>query len=423
MHERHHYMRIWLRLLATVATVGLITATGHAQPAESGPPLAEPADLQAGTNVGTGQPAGQATAEKNELRTLLVEILAEGGITTAGLENGRFFMTSSDGNYRLTIGGRVQARYEYRNHPDREDTSSYYLRRVRLDLRGHFVDPRLTYRIMPELARTANLRDGWINYQIDRTFEVRAGQFTVPFQWHRYISGNRQHFLERGVPSNAFGVPGGYDIGIGFHGRNTADTFSYGVGLFDGAGRNVRESNSNGHMASSRLTWAALGILPREEPDLAYTDQLQLTFGAGQQGANKNEVRAWDLGRSAVDNQRADWATATADVSLRYRGFSLIADGYIRRVIPDDPTVEAYTGWAYMISGGYFLHPRKIELIGRFSQLMLDRQDRDTREREWGTGLNIYHHGHSWKTQINYSNHQQETGTEHVFALQNHLAF
>jgi len=423
MSKRQRYRRIGLGLLAAGTTVGLMTAIGPAQAVESGSPPGGAVDFQRESHDETEHPAGQATWERDALRAILAELMAEGGRPTAGLENGRFFIQSSDGNHRLNIGGRVQARYEYRSHPDREDTSSFYLRRVRLDVRGHLIDPRLTYRIMPELARAANLRDGWINYRFARALAVRAGQFTVPFQWHRYISGNRQQFMERGVPSNTFGVPGGYDIGVGVHGRNAADTLSYGAGLFDGAGRNTRESNSSGHLASGRLTWSALGQLPREEPDLAYTEQVQLTVGAGLQGANKNEVRAWDMERSAIGNRRADWSTATTDISLRWRGASLVTDGYLRRVKPDDSAVDAYTGWAYMISGGYFIEPRKVEVIGRFSQLMLDRDARDTRTREWGAGLNIYHQGHGWKTQVNYTNQRQDAGTEQVFAVQKHVAF
>ena len=358
-----------------------------------------------------------------ELRALVEDTLADNGLQTAGLDNGRFFIQSPDGEYRLNIGGRVQARYEYRSPAVGQDTSSFFLRRVRLDFRGHLADERLTFRIMPEFARTATLRDGWINWAFDRSLQVRAGQFTVPFQWHRYVSGNRQQFVERGVPSETFGFPSGYDIGVGLHGRNDANTLSYGVGVFDGAGRNVRQSNSDGHMASGRLTWAAMGELPREEPDLAFSEDPQLSFGAGLQAANKNEVREWDLGRSPIGNAQADWATGTADVSFRWRGFSIVTDAYLRRVNPDDQDVDAYTGWAYMVSTGYFLVPEKYEVVGRFSQLMLDQRDGDTREREWGAGLNIYHRGHNWKTHVQYSNQRRAVGTDHVIRLQHHLAF
>lgn len=343
--------------------------------------------------------------------------------STSGVDGRRFFIQSPDGNYRLNIGGRIQARYEHRRHSGREDTSSFFLRRVRVDFRGHLHDPKLTFQIMPELTGSPNLRDAWIDYQFSRSLQIRVGQFVVPFHWSRYISGNRQLLLERGLPSEAFGFPTGYDMGVGLHGHNDDNSFSYGIGLFDGAGRNVGESNSSGHMASGRVTWALSGILPREEPDLAGSEELQLTLGAGLQAANRNEVRAWDLGRSAQGNRQADWATATTDFSLRWRGLSLVTDAYLRGVSPDDMTVASYAGWAYTIRGGYFIVPGKFEIIGRYSELMLDRRDNATRETEWDIGLNLYHHGHGWKTQINYSNQIVDDGTDRIFAVQQHLSF
>ena len=113
----------------------------------------------------------------DEVRALVEEAIAGSGLQTAGLENGRFFLQSSDGRYRLNVGGRVQARYEYRSSAVDGDTSSFFLRRVRLDFRGHLGDERLTFRIMPELAGTATLRDGWINWAFDRALQVRVGQF------------------------------------------------------------------------------------------------------------------------------------------------------------------------------------------------------------------------------------------------------
>lgn len=305
----------------------------------------------------------------------------------------------------LEIGVVIQPRYEYTFRDGEENLSSFYLRRVRLDIRGQII-PGLTYRILPEMARQASMRDVWLNYAFSPALEVRFGQFTVPFQWHRYISPQAQHFAERGVPSETFGFPRGRDIGLMLHGVNGAATLSYKLGLFDGAGLNTLLSNSDGHMASARLTWAVRGPLPEEESDLRAHPEPGLSLGLGIQAATENEARAWDLARSPAGNSRADWVTATADLSLRWAGFSLAAEAYLRHVAPADPDVDPYAGWAYMATAGYFVLPQRLELVARYSDLRLDAEDPATRDAELGVGMNVFLRGHGLKTRIQYLTRQ-----------------
>jgi hypothetical protein len=324
---------------------------------------------------------------------------------------------------RLNIGGWLQPRFEYRGISSGPDASGFTLRRVRLDFTGQVLDENLTFRIMSEHARTSNLRDAWINYAFSPTTQVRVGQFNVPFQWHRFIGPTRQHFAERGMPSETFGFPNGRDIGVMVHGRNPANTFTYGAGFFDGSGRNVAIVEGTGHMVSARGTWALQGTVPREDSDYAFSETPGLTLGAGVQAAWKSDVRDWDLGASATGDNQADWVSGTADVSFRRRGFSVVVDGYLRRVTPNDPLVGAYTGSAYMVSAGYFIAPKQYEVVARWSQSHLDRDDPETSRDEWGLGLNIYHRGHDWKTRINYLNDRMFGGTTGTFLVEFHLQF
>ncbi len=351
------------------------------------------------------------------------EVTSPDGEPRAGWEDGAFFLESAGGDARLTLGGRLQPRYEFRNRPGGQDTSSFFMRRIRADLRGQVLDERVSFRIMPELARTAELRDGWVEIALHPALQIRGGQFVVPFHWHRFVSGNRQFFAERSEPAETFGVPTGYDIGVGVHGRNDTNTLAYGAGLFDGAGRNVGESNSTGHMVSGRVTWAPEGVLPDEEPDFAYSEEEALAVGLGVQGATRNEVRDWDLARSDAGNSRADWAATTADVNFRHRGLSAVAEGYARRVAPDDPQVSPYTGWAYTLGAGYFVVPGEYEIAGRLSRQALDRRDPDTRTRQWAVALNRYHSGHLWKTHFQVFRNRSGAGTELVALVQLHLQF
>jgi phosphate-selective porin OprO and OprP len=355
-----------------------------------------------------------------EVYATVQEIIKEEGIKPV-YDKG-FVFRSADEQFRLNIGGWIQPRYEYTfRSNDNENISSFYMRRVRLDISGHVFNPALTFRIMPEFARTANLRDAWINYEFERELQARFGQYTVPFQWHRYIAPRRQHFAERSNVSETFGFPQGRDIGLGFHGINKNQTFSYGAGFFDGAGRNIELSNSSGNMASGRVNFSLLGTLPREESDLAWSDEPQLSFGAGLQGATRSEVREWDLGRSLTADRRVDWGTATGDVRVALKGFSVAGEGFVRRVSPKDSLVDSYTGAGWGFTGGYFIIPKQYEFVGRYNHLRLDNDDGDTRETEWGLGLNIYHNGHDWKTRLNFLSYTTDDLREQSLLLEHHL--
>jgi hypothetical protein len=325
------------------------------------------------------------------------------------------------GVLRLSIGGYMQPRFEYSHADGTEDLSSFMLRRVRLDVQGTVLDERLTFRIMPELAGTATLRDGYIDFAFSPRQRVRFGQFSIPFQWHRDMSASRQHFAERGIAGEEFGFPNGRDMGIMLHGRNGDNTSKWQVGLFDGAGRNIARSNSSGNMVSGRLAHAVRGPLPREEGDLVASPQAQLSMGVGVQGATRSNVRAWTFGR-------ADWLTGTADLQWRWQGYSLAADAYLRRIWPDDPSVDPYTGAAGMISVGKTLIPNRLDAVARWSSLSLDREVTETDSDEWGVGVNVYHMGHQSKTRIQYlSNRVSIPGGSRigagVFLVEYHIEF
>ncbi|MEX2640391.1 MAG: porin [Balneolales bacterium] len=310
---------------------------------------------------------------------------------------------AQDGDsHELTIGGIFQSRYAYTFNDDQENLSSFYLRRIRLDIRGHVYSERLTYRIRPEFARSPGLEDAWVNYEAGDGYQIRFGLVQIPFHWHRFISSTRHMFVERGVPSESFGFPAGRDFGFLIHGKNEAETIAYKAGIFDGAGYDSTMSNSDGNMISARVTLAGLGQLPNDESDVQHSPNPGLSFGLGLQAANKNQARQWDLDRSASGNNRAGWVTGTADVSLRWMGWSLVADGYLRQVSPEAADVDDYKGWAYLATAGYFILPKRLELAARYSSLRLDAEDPDTSEREMGFGLNIYHRGHDVKTSIQY---------------------
>ncbi len=354
-----------------------------------------------------------------KLTVLLICFVVTGGARASVAYRDGFIIGGWEDDFGLKLNGRIQARYQYESPSDSEDLSSFYLRRVRLDFRGYVFERSLSFRIMPDLSGSPNLRDGWINYEFEPLLNIRAGQMTAPFQRQRSVSTTRQHFAERGLPSEAFGFPGGYDIGVMLHGAGRERKWTYAVGIFDGYGRNRKESNSAGNLLSARFARALLGRVASAESDLPRSPAPELTVGTGVQGATKNQVRNWALGRA--DDDRADFLAATADIYLAWMGFSAGFDYYLRRVWPE--AAGDYTGDGFLVTAGYVFPGSRLELVGRYSELSLDRKDNDTREKEIGGGLNIYLQGNNLKTRINYFRQEDAGISTDIFLGELHLSF
>ncbi|MFA9479572.1 porin [Phycisphaerales bacterium AB-hyl4] len=367
-------------------------------------------------------------ARSEQVRQLAAEVIADADARDtrrpwAG-HDGTFSLRSADGRFRLNIGALLQPRYVYTHRAgDAEDSSTFTINRAQLDFAGHVFDPRFTFRLMPEFARDPEMLDAWVNFAFMDQLQVRAGQFTVPFQWHRVITHRRQHFSQRGLASETFGVPGGYDIGLMVHGRGSQRDWDYALGFFGGEGRNVGITEGTGHMAVARMSYALMGTLPTAESDITTMDGPGLSVGGGLLGAWDNTLRDWDRGQSLVGDTAGDWLAATADVHYRWLGISLAADGYWRHVSPSDSAVASYDGWGFGVSAGYTFMPELYEVVARVGQAMADTNVGDTRQREYGIGLNIYHEGHAWKTRLNYLYLDTPLGDSGRFILEHHLDF
>ncbi|MBI4540894.1 MAG: hypothetical protein HY704_15430, partial [Gemmatimonadetes bacterium] len=126
-------------------------------------------------------------------------------------------------------------------------------------------------------------------------------------------------------------------------------------------------------------------------------------------------------------HRRGDWVTATADLQIQQRGFTLSAAGFGRSVTPEDARVGSYEGAGGEISGGYALVANRLELVGRYGQLRWDVDDPDTREAGWDLVLTLYHRGHAWKTRMQYSNRrrvaEQGLGSDRSLIVETQLLF
>lgn len=294
----------------------------------------------------------------------------------------------ADYEFPFDVRGRVQPRYEYERRDGQADHSSFFIRRARLDFRGHAHGRALTWRIMPELARTATLRDAWLDYAFSDAVRIRFGQYSVPFNWARDSSSSRHQFIERPVANNDFQWNDGRDIGVMLHG-DIGERVRYGIGAFGGEGGNVRRTGSNGNLFAGRVTFAPVGSYPSSEALVQRVDGANVAFGLGA-GINRKHTTA--------DWQDADVTGLAADAHYQAGPFSAQLAGYYRDV--DPRASAAFDGNGYTAQAGMLIVPGRIFGGLRYSRSEPDGDVPAGAGRELLAGLQVYHDGHGAKVHL-----------------------
>ena len=269
------------------------------------------------------------------------------------------------------------------------------------------------------------MRDAFFDAAYSTKFAPRAGQYKVPFSREHLYSGSSLQIVERSILDDEFRF--GRDIGAGIYG--VLGTFiTYGVGVFNGNGRNADSFDSNLLYAGRVEFTPCCGVLEYKQSSFPAGGDYELVsnFGgdvpiisiglavAGIPGldiANKTPENDLDVrfeeifGLDAGDiTERADVIEVTADAIFKYKIFNIEGDYFLRRIDPDGGFEEA-TDHGFRVQSGIFIIPEFIEVAGRFA--LIDYDDdvtgRDLRY-EITPGFNIYlSKSHKYKLQFSYS--------------------
>src|SRR6266508_6155561 len=173
-----------------------------------------------------------------------------------GYRLGRGFVwESSDGNYSLSIGGRLQGRFTYLDRDGeashRSDEGEFRLRRARVYWQGHAFDPKMQYRIELDLAPgTAELLNMEMNYAYRPELTLNLGQFKPPQSRQELTSSGSLQFVDRSLANDFFNV--GRDRGVRVSGALGEYLLEYRTGVFNGNGLNTRQTSTD-FMYAGRL--------------------------------------------------------------------------------------------------------------------------------------------------------------------------
>lgn len=338
---------------------------------------------------------------------------------------------SADGNFAITLRARIQLRDTF-THTAGENSNEAQVRTLRFVVSGHVLSPDLKYTI--QLAFGGNdfekdsaspIFDAFLDYTKLRDLNVRIGQYFVPFDRARTIREfalqlvDRQLVVRELTLDRDFGLMFSSQDLFGLQGRLAYHLF---VGSGDGRNRFSDAKASNGPQKLGVLTVGRLVLRPMgpfdddQEGDLKRLPHPRLALGvAGAYNHASNRQRS-TTGSTYTLGTFNYWHGA-ADLVLKWRGFSLLTEGVLRRTeranhsaVEDGTTVTEWSqsGYGYFVQAGQMLTDH-VEVVARWDHLFAE-QGTDpafralvrSQGRQLGAGANYYLNDHAFKVQTDY---------------------
>src|SRR3972149_8211993 len=345
-----------------------------------------------------------------------------------------FTIRTKDGNFSLNMRLRAQFQFSVNDTTDELTATDFRIRRLRFYWIGNAFRPWFEYYIQVSADNGSDLqmRDAYFNAAYEKIAVPRVSQFNVPFYIEELTSSSELQLVERSTVNEQFSLA--RDIGPALYGL-LGNYVTYGVGIFDGNGRNAFSTDSNLLYVGRVMLTPCCGELKyanssfpigggyKIEPNFGENKPL-IAFGvaaAGMEGLN-TAIKTPDA--VLVDRFEqigfpdgegiADLVQFTADVNFKYKIFSIEGEYDARWISPDanqGVSTDTVFDQGFRIQSGVFLIPKLVEGAARFSYIDFDAsapniEGVDEPENSWQItpGLNFYmSHSHKWKIQLDYS--------------------
>lgn len=141
------------------------------------------------------------------------------------------------GVFRLDLHARFQADFRRADQDLEQEGGTYETAHKRIGVSGRITN-RVRFEIERELRRENPWRDVFVNVEIARALEVRAGKFKVPFSYEELTGVTRIDFVYRSLLAQI--ISPARDVGVMAHGEVLRRIFAYQVGVFRHDGDNAR---------------------------------------------------------------------------------------------------------------------------------------------------------------------------------------
>lgn len=339
-----------------------------------------------------------------------------------GLGSGLTVRTADD-RFSLSLRVRAQTRVTWRSEEDdstRDDELvGFELRRLRLLLTGNFLGPQWRYYVQfgfsnqdTEADLRLPVRDAWIQWTGLRDLSLRLGQGKVPFNRQRVTSSSALAMVDRAVAGSELNLD--RDVGLTLFSDDLfglGRRLGYRLGVFGGDGRN-RLATNTGLLYVARVQVSPFGGFDDgPETDLTRDPHLRINLGVAA-GYNAESVRTRSTTGDTYRLAGFDQRHAEADLMVKWRGFSLLAECLWRRAVTParqgvdasgaQVTEHARDGWGYFAQVGYAF-TSYLDAQVRWGELFpLGDGSPVARSRELGGSIGWYPFGHDLKLQADY---------------------
>lgn len=293
------------------------------------------------------------------------------------------------------ISGYVQLGYEWT-----EQSSSFFIKRVRLTLRGD-ISRTLDYRVQLEFASSPKVVDAYLQYRPFRQLNFKLGEYKIPFTIENtdYAPLNfelieyplaLQRLMGFGETIGGRIVGGvmqggetlkdtGRDMGLTLYGTlvecEGRALLSYDVGVLNGAGINLKDNNRSKDVVARLMFRPVRGLT------------LSGSWYGGEYGADcleRQRVSAglcYDRGRGVV---RGEWIGGRT--------------GY---AATEEYAAGTFDSSGWYVLGGVRLTPTLMPVV-RYDTLLSDTASGDSRQTNWTAGI-LWQPVRYLRCQLNYT--------------------
>ncbi|MCP4674710.1 MAG: hypothetical protein GY854_04185 [Deltaproteobacteria bacterium] len=354
------------------------------------------------------------------------------------------FMTD-DGSFKFQPRGWVQPRFQLAMNPDADDVtagSGFSLKRARFGFQAWLFDWARFYLDTGFASGTGKLIDYFVDLNpFDGLVVLRIGHFRPYYCRQLLAATTKLAMIEyaQAWQDKSLGLNLGRDLGAGVHGL-LFNGLEYGVGIWNGdrdgdgkmiystAGRMTDAGTQivgnidyefGGRIAVHPLALAGVGetVMLGDESDSSKSDRPGLSVGGAIYYNRRHDriVEAADgVEQPYYDNQ----LKVGADVAFKYIGLSVQGEFFLLKTSLQDGTPDPVVdliennydgiesnlvgaGFGTYLQVGYFVMPKRLEIVGRFDMVDEDTDLRGTRLYP-ALGGTYYFFGNNLKAQLMY---------------------
>ncbi len=333
---------------------------------------------------------------------------------TVGWKDGKTSIESKSA--KLVISNRIQYRFTEEMPEVGDNRGSFRIRRAKTKFEGWVYNKNLTYELQLNWADTANsLEEAHTNYDFTdgkKGFQLKVGQFKVPFGRQELTSSGSQQFVDRSLASGEFAK--GRDIGLQAWGEGAGGTVDWRVGIFNGNGRTVSRNDNDKYQYDARVTWSPLGDVKYSEGDFESSAKPLFAI-AGQYESNDRQ--------GATSSDDIDRKVVGGDVVFKYRGFSAYAEVFQASNSPE--VARDFDSSGLIAQVGYFVIPKKVELAVRLSEIDPNTDISNNERTETGVAFGYFFNKHAHKLQADFREIENKATkvTDKEFRLQYQIIF